>query len=105
MDLITIEQARAALRRDPDSGEYVDALAAYGLNAQHIELYDPPVDGETPKDGAGDPRKSLIAASQFKAALLKGFTEKPEKARRHHAADVVDDDDESEPKRKSRFGL
>jgi len=36
-------------------------------------LYDPPVDGKTPLDGMGNPRKSLIMGDITKK-LLQGFT-------------------------------
>lgn len=74
---LTLDAVRHALERDPATGEYRDPHAAYGLNSEFVELYDPPVDGTTPLDGGGLPRRSMIAASQALSSLEKGFTEEP----------------------------
>ena len=79
MEIITISQVREAGKKDPISGEYLDLAAFYGLGAQYVQLYDPPVGGATPEDGAGKPATSFIGASQALGALDKGFTEKPVK--------------------------
>ena len=82
MEFVTISQVREALKHDEISGELVDANRAYRLNAQYVKLYDPPVDGKTPVDGAGEPAFSLIGARDSLKALDKGFTEEPVKAKR-----------------------
>ena len=47
------------------------------LNTQRLTLYDPPVDGLTPLDGAGQPRSSVIPATSLAAKLALGFTREP----------------------------
>lgn len=43
----------------------------------HTRLYDPPIDGATPLDGAGDPMTSQIQLRDVDAKLEQGFTRKP----------------------------
>lgn len=42
-----------------------------------VQLYDPPVDGATPLNGAGEPRTSPIPMRDVEAKLEQGFTRKP----------------------------
>lgn len=76
MDLVTIADVRKARLRD-EEGVLVNTNAFNRLAAQWVRLYDPPIDGRTPLDGAGDPSVSTIPASQALGALDKGFTEEP----------------------------
>lgn len=43
----------------------------------HARLFDPPVDGATPLDGAGDPMTSQIIVRDVNAKLEQGFTLEP----------------------------
>lgn len=47
------------------------------LHNTWLMLYDPPVDGATPKDGAGNPMQSKVRAVDIGAKLALGFTEHP----------------------------
>lgn len=76
MEFVTIAHVRKVRERDPD-GELLDIHGFNRLGAQYVKLYDPPIDGLTPVDGAGEPSFSVIAASQALQALDKGFTEEP----------------------------
>lgn len=42
-----------------------------------VWLYDPPKDGVTPVDGAGNPQKSPVRRADVAAKLALGFTEEP----------------------------
>jgi len=44
---------------------------------QHVNLYDPPVDGATPLNGADEPRTSPIPVRDVEAKLAQGFTREP----------------------------
>lgn len=79
--MTTIADIHKALLRAPDTGEFLDPIAAMELNSQFVTLYDPAIDGVTPLDGAGNPSTSVVGASQALAALAKGFTEEPAKKR------------------------
>lgn len=46
-------------------------------NMTVTSLYDPPVNGATPLDGAGEPMTSVIQVRDRVAKLAQGFTEKP----------------------------
>ena len=48
------------------------------LNMEYVTLYDPPRDGKTPLDGAGEPQTSNIHATDVKAKLGQGFTLNPQ---------------------------
>ena len=76
VDFVTIAHVLKVRERDAD-GELLDTHAFHRLSAQYVRLYDPPVDGLTPLDGAGEPASSVIGASQALGALDKGFTEEP----------------------------
>ena len=47
------------------------------LHNNLLRLYDPPVDGCTPLDGAGNPMQSYIRAADVPAKLARGFTHEP----------------------------
>ena len=76
MEFVTIAQVKRANEYDT-AGELVNAEAFMRLSAQHVRLYDPPVDGVTPVDGEGKPMTSDIGARDSLKALAKGFTEEP----------------------------
>ena len=46
-------------------------------NHLYVRLYDPPVDGKTPLDGAGKPMSSPVQLRDKRAKLIYGFTEEP----------------------------
>ena len=46
-------------------------------NQLYVTLYDVPVNGVTPLDGAGEPRTSQIQLRDEKTKLAQGFTEEP----------------------------
>lgn len=46
-------------------------------NGHTVTLYDPPVRGETPVDGAGNSRTSEVNAARIHEAFAKGFTVEP----------------------------
>lgn len=83
---VTIEHIRKSILRDEITGEFVNLAAAHALNSETVLLYDPPEDGVTPLDGEGNPRTSVITASQALKSLDNGFTEEPVQSKRAEAA-------------------
>ena len=47
------------------------------LHNNVVLLYDPPVGGKTPLDGAGNPRTSRVRAIDVGAKIAAGFTQNP----------------------------
>jgi hypothetical protein len=47
------------------------------LHNSFVRLYDPPVDGKTPLDGAGNPRTSQVRASDVDGKIALGCTREP----------------------------
>ena len=77
MEFVTLDHIDRVTKFSPEDGKPLFPKEKDRLGIQFVWLYDPPVEGVTPLDGAGEPRASVIRASQLKEALAKGFTEAP----------------------------
>lgn len=56
---------------DEPNADYADKAWE---NRITIRLYDPPVDGKTPADGAGAPQSSAVVLRDREAKIAQGFT-------------------------------
>lgn len=60
-----------------DNQDGANAILAQIAREKKIRLYDPPKDGKTPVDGAGEPQFSVVRVGDKDAKLALGFTDQP----------------------------
>lgn len=77
VEFVTFEHIERVSGFSRETGKPAFPVERARLQVQFVWLYDPPIEGITPLDGAGEPRASAIRATEAAAALAKGFTAQP----------------------------